>query len=284
MNTTDVLDGAAARLRGSSDIEFSWRGEERDQAETMLEHLLGRAPFEQEQISATIRRKLDAMIERRCGGEPLAYIVGFTIFRDLRMNVRPGGFIPRATSEFLAENAIKRINRRSSPIAIDLATGVGPVALAIAHSVPKARVYGADVAESAIVIARSNAKSLNLKNVSFHCGDLWAPVPENLKGKVDVITAHPPYVPRGEISMLPIEIRGFEPLESLTDKSVDGRGLIARILDEAPDWLRPSGWLAMELHPSDTRAVRGLMQRVGLSEVRSLKGDMPYTRVVVGRL
>ena len=166
---------------------------------------------------------------------------------------------------------------------MDLATGGGTIALAIANEVPKATVYGADVSNDAIRLARRNAKRLGLR-VQFRVGDLFDAMPRKLRGTVDVITLHPPYVASGEIKDLPDEIREWEPVHTLTDRSDDGLGLIRRTIDEAPKWLRRRGWLLMEVDPDRARDVTPIFRRGGFRDVETTKGgSLKVTRVIVGR-
>lgn len=283
MRADELLEEGVRRLRTASH-RFGWQGDEDDQASTMLEHTLGHEPDDDEDVSPAKARRFRALVERRMTGEPLAYIVGWCEFRDFRLKVRPGGFIPRATTEFLAEQGIRRLRRRSEPVAVDLATGIGPVALSMAKAVRHAEVHGCDLSARAVAQGRANAKALGLRNISFHTGDLLAPLPKRLRGAVDVITIHPPYVGLGEIRDLPVEIRRFEPKESLTDRSPDGFGLVGRTVTEAQDWLKPGGWLCIEIMPAMARAVRTMLVREGYEDVRSTKGPMRWTRVLVGRM
>ena len=109
-------------------------------------------------------------------------------------------------------------------------------------------MWGTDVADDAVKLARKNAKMLDL-TATFKRGDLFGALPKSLRGTVDVITLHPPYVPRDEIDDLPDEIRDWEPEHTLTDRSIDGMGLIHRTVEESPAWLRKGGWLLMEVEP-----------------------------------
>ena len=213
----------------------------------------------------------------------MAHIVGWTEFRGLRLRVRPGAFVPRQSSEFLAVQAARRLRGRRSPVMVDLATGIGPVALASAHAVPKAEVHGSDLSEEGVRQARANARALGLRNVSFHRGDLYGSVPPRLRGRLDVVTIHPPYVPRGEVDDLPLEVRGFEPEHTLTDYSPHGLGLAERAAVEGRGWLRPGGWLMIEVSPDRAREMRSLLVGLGYGEVRSTKGWPEITRVIVGR-
>ena len=135
----------------------------------------------------------------------------------------------------------------------------------------------------AIKLARRNARDLDL-DVRFVVGDLFDGLPKKLRGTVDVVTLHPPYVARDEIETLPEEIRAWEPEHTLTDRSADGLGLIRRTIREAPAWLRSGGWLLMEVDPDRGREVLPLYRRGGFREVKSTKGGpVKVTRVIVGR-
>ncbi len=100
---------------------------------------------------------------------------------------------------------------------------------------------------------------------------------------MDAVTIHPPYVPEGEVEDLPLEVRGFEPVDTLTDHSPHGLRLLERAAEEAREWLRPGGWLMVEVSPDRVRAVRGLLLRNAYRAVRSTNGWPGITRVIVGR-
>ena len=123
-------------------------------------------------------------------------------------------FVPRDSSENLATQATRRLRGRRRPVHVDLATGAGTIALAVANEVPKATVVGTDVSADAVELARKNAKRLGLR-ARFVTGDLFGGLPRSLAGTVDVITVHPPYVPMHEIKDLPEEIREWEPEHTL---------------------------------------------------------------------
>jgi release factor glutamine methyltransferase len=183
----------------------------------------------------------------------------------------------------MVEQAVRRLTRRPKPIAVDIASGGGTVALAIAHEVPRAEVFGTDIAEDAVKLARANAKRLGVR-ATFVRGDLFEPLPKRIEGAVDVITLHPPYVAKGELRELPDEIRRFEPPHTLSDRSVDGLGLVERTATASATWLRPGGWLVVEVSPDRSRGVASKFRAAGLTDVKSTKGgELKVTRVVVGR-
>ncbi|HJP65507.1 MAG TPA: hypothetical protein VKA30_04295, partial [Actinomycetota bacterium] len=147
-----------------------------------------------------------------------------------------------------------------------------------------ARVFGVDLSDRPIVMARWNARRLGIRNVHFVKGDLFRPLADDLQGRVDVVTIHPPYVRRAEMRQLPDEIRRFEPAESLTDGSRTGMKLVERVADEAPGWLRRhGGWLLIEVAPDRARSVATVLRHAGFKEVKSTKGGVAVTRVVIGR-
>jgi release factor glutamine methyltransferase len=213
----------------------------------------------------------------------MAFIVGWVEFLDFKMEVKPGAFIPRLTSEFLAQQAIKRLRGRKAPVHVDLATGIGPVAIGSARAVKRASVVGADISRKAITQARENAGRLGVRNVSFVKSDLFDSLPRKLRGSIDVVTIHPPYVPLDEVRDLPVEIKKHEPHHTLTDRSSDGLGLVRRVVADGLEWLRPGGWLLIETTPSESKLIRGFMRGAGYRDVRSTVGELKLTRVYCGR-
>jgi len=284
MTTTASELIEAGRKRLLRDVErFNRRGDERIQAEELLEHAAGQELDDDDEVDAATRRKYERLLERRAKGEPIGYIRGYEMFRGMRLAVKPGAFIPRETTEFLAQQAIRRIRRRKDPIAADLATGVGGVALAIAHEVPHADVYGTDIATTALALARANAKINRLPNARFLTGSMYEPLPKRLKGTLDVIASHPPYVASHELKGLPAELIDFEPVESLTDASRDGLGLVRVLVGGAREWLKPDGWLCVEVASDLARTLRSMLVRASFREVQSTRGEYAYTRVLVGK-
>ncbi|MHB0915608.1 MAG: N5-glutamine methyltransferase family protein [Thermoleophilia bacterium] len=282
MDAEQLIEQAKRTLRGAND-RFGYKGDEEDQAWDLLTHVLGSEPEWDDEIPAAVARRFRRLVDRRVTGEPIAYIVGWIDFHDFRLGVRPGMFVPRLTSEFLATQAARRLRGRRLPVHVDLATGIGPVPLTTARAVADAQVWGLDISRAAVVQARANAKQLGLGNVRFRQSDLYAALPARLRGAVDVITMHPPYVPRGEVRDLPQEIRDFEPGHTLTDGSSDGLGLLTSAIEQSVDWLRPGGWMLVEIVPGETRKVMPLLRAAGYREVRSTCGPMRHTRVIAAR-
>lgn len=283
MKARTLMRTATARLKESPAIDHWQKGREKIEAEILMIDLLGYDPEPDEKIGTKDRRIYEAWVERRYTGEPIPHITGVTEFRGLEFVVEPGVFVPRDSSEWIVECAVRRLRKRKSPVLVDLASGMGTIALAVSAEVPKAEVFGAELSDEGVKLARKNARRLGVA-ARFGAGDLFAAVPRKLRGKVDVITIHPPYVAREEMHDLPDEIRDWEPAHTLTDQSEDGLGLVRRTVEEAPAWLRPSGWVLMETDPDRARDVKRVMTRGGFRDVATTKGGpIPITRVIAGK-
>jgi release factor glutamine methyltransferase len=284
MKASEALARAVETLAASPAIDHWQRDREEIEAEDLLMHAFRVEHVDpDDEVSASTLRRFDAMVRRRATGEPTQFIKGYAEFRGIRLIAKPGVFVPRDSTEFLAEQAVRRLRRRRHGVAVDLGTGGGTVALAIANETRGVQVIGTDVSAEAVRIARANARRLGLR-ATFATGDLFGALPARLRGVVDVITLHPPYVARAELKDLPDEIRRFEPAHTLTDRSVDGLGLVERAAAESGEWLRRRGWLLVEVSPDRARSVVSLLRRNGFTDVRStMGGDLKVTRVVVGR-
>jgi release factor glutamine methyltransferase len=282
----DAIRAGTERLARSPAIDHYPKTRDRWEATALVAHVLDVDEEDldrSEPLDARARRRFDGLIRRRAGGEPMAHILGYMEFRDLRFRVRPGTFVPRQSSEFTVVQAARRLRGRRRPVMVDLATGIGPIATSVAHEVRRARVHGTDISPEAIRDARAHARELRVRNVTFHTGDLYRSLPKELRGKVDVITIHAPYVPREEVEDLPLEVRGFEPEHTLTDYSDLGMELLTRAAEEGREWLRSGGWLLAEVSPDRGRPARAVMRAAGYRDIRSTRGWPNVTRVLVGR-
>jgi release factor glutamine methyltransferase len=284
VKVSDLLSDAVRTLKASPAIDHWQADREEIESDDLLCFAMGVDELDPDaEVAAPVRRRFERMIARRATGEPVQLIKGFAVFRGIEVLSRPGVFVPRDSTEFLAEQAIRRLRGRRRPVAVDLATGGGTVALAIANEVRGVRVYGTDISREAIRVARRNAERLRLR-ASFAVGDLFGGLPGDLRGRVDVVTLHPPYVARGEVRELPEEIRRFEPPHTLTDRSVDGLGLVGRAAREAGGWLKRGGWLLVEVSPDRSRAAAATLRAGGFRDVRStVDRGFKVTRVIVGR-
>jgi release factor glutamine methyltransferase len=282
ITAAELLSAAERRIGKSRNIEHWQPGLARWDAEVLLAHVLGADPEDDGRlrtmpVTTGQRRRFETLVERRLTGEPINYITGHFKFCGLDLLVRPGVFSPRASSELIVELATARLRRRRGRrVAVDVATGSGAIALAVASEMPRGEVWGLDISADAARLGRRNARRLNVHNVRFATGDMLNALPAGLCGEVHLFTLHPPYVARAEVRTLPIEIRGFEPRHTLTDGSDDGLGLVRRLATEAPQWLRPGGFVLVEVAPYLARATATVLRR-------SHRDSLGVTRVVIGQ-
>ncbi|MCA1839245.1 MAG: class I SAM-dependent methyltransferase [Actinomycetota bacterium] len=287
MTVEELLEEAEKKILDSSNVDLWRRSDALVNAEELLSEILGKTietKHLDDAVPPAAAARFRRSVERRAGGEPVALILGYTEFRGMKLIVEPGTFVPRNSSELLAVKAIKRVKPKRSGVAVDVATGTGPVALAIAKAATQASVLGLDIWAPSIKVARKNARQLSLTNVKFIESDMLKRLPKNLKGAVDVFTIHPPYVAKKAVKTLPKEIKDFEPAVSLTDNSVDGLGLVRTLAGEAPSWLRKGGWMLVEVSPDLARSVGTILRRAGFGDVRSEKDSLGATRVISGRI
>lgn len=230
------------------------------------------------------RERYLSAIARRAGGEPFPHLTGFIDFCNIRLEVKPGAFVPRPSSELTVEWAGRHLKKVDAPIVLDVCTGAGPIALALAKAFPEAQVWGADISGESLRQARHNARRLGLGNVTFKRGDMYEPIPPRLGGKVDLITAHVPYVALGELDDLPTEVRDYEPSFTLSDSSEDGMFLMRRAIEEAIEWLRPGGWLLLETAEDLASEVEDLLLENPFHQVGVVSDDDRLSVVVEGKM
>jgi release factor glutamine methyltransferase len=206
---------------------------------------------------------LAAMVERRLTGEPLAWIIGSVSFCGLAILVQPGVYVPRRQSEQLARRAVERLPANGR--AIDLCTGAGAIAKTLAANRPTARVVASDIDERAAACARTN-------RVEVYHGDLFAPLPRALEGRVDVVVGVVPYVPTAELPLLQRDTFAFEsPLAY--DGGDDGTGILRRVLTGSLRFLRPGGALLLELGGDQADLLGDELARLGYVAVTTLADD-----------
>lgn len=222
-----------------------------------------------------------ALILRRRAGEPLAYILGRREFYGLDLEVGPGVLIPRPETEHLVEEAVKRLAGLPSPRLLDLCTGSGAVALACLAETPGLSAVGVDISPQALDFARANGRRLGLEpRVTWLLGDLWQPLAP-AGGFFEVITANPPYVRQDEWEGLALEVRGHEPSLALLG-GADGLDPARVILTGSRAFLRPQGWLLLELGAGQAPAALALARGVGIfSQVGTVKDLAGIERVLV---
>ncbi|WP_371596603.1 putative protein N(5)-glutamine methyltransferase [Streptomyces sp. NBC_00564] len=235
------------------------------------------AEDEAELILSTARTPDDVatMVDRRVAGLPLEHVLGWAGFHGLRVAVEPGVFVPRRRTEFLVDQAVALA--RDVSLVVDLCCGSGAVGAALAASLGGPELHAADIDPAAVRCARRNVEPFA---GHVYEGDLFAALPDTLRGRVDVLAANVPYVPTGEVGLLPAEARDHEPLVAL-DGGSDGLDILRRVVAEAPGWLAPGGCLLVET--SERQAPRAVetFTRSGLAS-RLAVSDELYANVVIG--
>ncbi|HXG23708.1 MAG TPA: peptide chain release factor N(5)-glutamine methyltransferase, partial [Chthonomonadales bacterium] len=211
---------------------------------------------------------------------PLAYLLGTKEFYGLPFTVTPATLIPRPETELLVDFAIEMLQIHPQPHIVDIGTGSGCIAVAMAVHLPRARIIATDISAEALAMAKSNAERHNVsKQILFVRGNLLDCLAEQ---SADLILANPPYIPAREISSLQPEVRDYEPRIAL-DAGVDGMAFHRAIIAEACRVLAPGGWLALEVALGQAPAVAETMRACGLFEISCRKDLAKVERVVVGR-
>lgn len=233
------------------------------------------------------REALRRLVEQRLAGIPLAHLTERQEFMGLELLAGPQALIPRRETELLARAGLDALRRTcasdATPIVVDVCTGSGNVALALAHGSPRARVYCADLSTEAIALARANIAYCGLGNrVRAIDGDLLAPFDDaGFHGNVDVITCNPPYISSAKVENMPAEIASHEPRLAF-DGGPIGLSIVQRLVREAPRFLRPGGTLAFEVGLGQARALAGRVDRSGDYEsVTMLSDESGQPRVLV---
>jgi release factor glutamine methyltransferase len=206
--------------------------------------------------------ELALLAERRVAGEPLEYVLGWAEFAGLRVTVEPGVFVPRHRSEFLVDQAVAAAP--GARVVVDLCCGSGAIGAALLRRLSGIELHAADVDAVAVRCARRTLAGRG----EVHEGDLFAPLPASLRGRVDLLVASTPYVPTDAVRLMPPEAREHEPLVAL-DGGDDGLAVVRRLVAEAPAWLAPGGVVAVETSDEQAPTARAAMTAAGLAaEVR----------------
>lgn len=253
------------------------------EAKVLLAHVLGRdrawiAAHAGDTISGEQAKTFDALARRRHGGEPVAYLVGRREFYGLDLEITPDVLIPRPETELLVDLALARVPGDRRARVLDLGTGSGAVALAIASARRTAQVVGSDTSAAALALAQRNAVRLGIGNVSFVASD-WFVALTDLH--FDVIVANPPYVAAGDQHLNQGDLR-YEPASALTAGG-DGLSAIRNIVATAPAHLARGGWLLLEHGHDQADRVAALLREAGFVDVRAARDLAGILRVSYGR-
>ena len=207
--------------------------------------------------------RLNAALERRLTGEPLAWITGHVVFCGVDIRVDRDVYVPRWQSEPLTCRAVERLP--PAGVAVDLCTGSGAIAAVLQARRPSARVYASDIDGRAVACAAANG-------VDAYCGDLFAPLPGGLERQVDVVAGVVPYVPTAELAFLQRDTFTFESTLPY-DGGPDGTGILRRVLIDSARFLRPGGALLLEIGGDQAAALESELARLGYFDVAVLADE-----------
>jgi release factor glutamine methyltransferase len=307
-----VLLQAQAQLNDAQQLEAI---DVRYESQLLLQHVfkVNRAwliAHENDDVAADIQREFDTLIQRRFNGEPIAYILGEREFYGLNLAVTPDTLIPRPDTETLVEAALGKIpahettqtpsfrrrsgssdfskihhqtldsdaGRNDEVSILDLGTGSGAIALAIAKSRPQTNVVGVDASPAALEVAKENASTLQIPNVRFLSSNWFSA----LEGeRFNVIVSNPPYIEEADSHLKQGDLR-FEPISALAS-GADGLDDIRRIIDSCLIYLKPQGWLMFEHGYNQAESVRELMAQTGLVAIETFKDFGGNDRVTIGK-
>ncbi|MDP4332942.1 putative protein N(5)-glutamine methyltransferase [Curtobacterium sp. A7_M15] len=256
--TASVRDALAARLRAAGSVFAE------DEADLLLEAGDGDAV------------RLRALVQRRLGGEPLEYVLGWAAFDGHRLRVTPGVFVPRTRTTVVVEQAARRLHRYDR--VVDLCCGVGAISVALLRRVGALDLVASDIDPAAVEVAAENIGDRGI----VVAGDLFAPLPDRFRGAVDVIAVNAPYVPTASIPMMPSEARDHEHRVAL-DGGADGLDLHRRIASGAGEWLRPGGSVVIEVSAAQASASASGFDAAGLPATVESDDEVDGTCVVATR-
>lgn len=257
-------------------------------AEVLLAHALGCRRIElytryTETASPEVRQRFRELINKRIEGCPVAYLVGRKEFFSLPLEVSPAVLIPRPESEFVVMECLRFAKELPEPTVLDIGTGSGNLAVAIAQQHKGARLTAVDLSPESLEVAARNASKHGVADrISFLQGDLFAPVQAGTK--FDFIVSNPPYIPRDEIPKLAAGVRDYEPRLAL-DGGPDGYAIFDRLIAGACEFLKPRGHLIIEIGaPQEARARQKIATVAGYELADTIQDYSGHPRVLRARL
>jgi release factor glutamine methyltransferase len=274
MDYQSWLKAAAARLTQSDSS--------RRDAEILLGFVTGRArtflmAFGETLLMQQQQEQLERLLVRRERGEPVAYLIGEREFWSLPLSVSPATLIPRPDTECLVELALERLPSSACNI-LDLGTGTGAIALALASERPDCTVTGVDLQPEAVALAQHNAQKLAIGNAQFLQGSWFAP----LAGQTfALIASNPPYIDAADPHLAQGDVR-FEPSSALVAQQ-HGLADLSAIVQQAPQYLQPQGWLFLEHGWQQGESVRALLQAAGFISIATRRDYGDNDRVTFGQ-
>jgi release factor glutamine methyltransferase len=254
------------------------------EANLLLQHVLhvNRAwviTHDRDVLNADQQAEFQLLLKRRLDGEPIAYIVGFREFYGLQLKVSPVTLIPRPDTETLVDAALEKISLDKVSHILDLGTGTGAVALAIAKHRNNCEVTAVDQSSDALSVTLENAQSLKLNNLRLIESNWFS----ELQGEgFDLIVSNPPYIAQDDEHLKQGDLR-FEPISALAS-GVDGLDDIRKIVQDAPDYLKTNGWLMLEHGFDQAESVATLLKARGFNQITHAKDIAGRLRVTFGAI
>lgn len=274
MATIAALQALSIELKAISEMP-------RLDVELLLCHATGREriylmTWPERELTPDQEAEFRALFQRRLKGEPIAHLIGMREFWSLPLNVSPATLIPRPDTELLVETALNHIPTENARV-LDLGTGTGAIALALASEKPGWSITAVDVQPGAVALAQENARQLQLTQVAVFQSDWFSAV----KGEFDLIVSNPPYIDENDVHLSRGDVR-FEPASALV---ADNNGLadIEKIVAEAHGFLAGNGWLMVEHGAGQGCSVRRIFTAMGYQKIQTLQDLGANERVTIGR-
>lgn len=233
-------------------------------------------------VDAATRTRLEEMLARRIAREPVQYILGYTEFLSLRLEVDPRVLIPRPETELVAVKTVDLTNQIPRARLLDIGTGSGCIAIAVSHLSPETTVTACDVSPEALEVARTNAMAHGA-SVEFLVADILdARFADRFSGFFDVVVSNPPYVPSSEKSSIMPEISQYEPNLAVF-ASPEPLLFYRAIARQAPRLLDESGWLVLEIHPNQAKPIVALLEETPFDEISIHEDLAGRERIIIAR-
>lgn len=236
-------------------------------------------------LSSQAEELLRIWIRRRSRNLPTAYILGKKEFWSLEFRVTPAVLIPRPETELLAAVSLERAKEGKAELIVEVGCGAGALLVSLARELGGSRFCATDSSSDALWLARQNAKRYGVEGrISFLRGDLFASLRgRRWEGRLDLVISNPPYIPRGEIASLPRDIRLYEPKKAL-DGGKDGLSFYRRLIPQAARFLRPGGWLILEMGQDQSQDIREIFSKSrGFGEPNIVRDYQGIERVISAR-
>lgn len=240
-----------------------------------------------QEVSGRTGAWFEAMVGRRAAGEPLQYVFGHWPFRTLDLMVDARVLIPRPETEAVVGIALEVLDATDvgEPLAVDLGTGSGAIALSLAAERPGLAVWATDESPDALAVAGANLSGLGgwaAQRVRLAQGSWWEALPDEIRGRITLAVSNPPYISSGEMATLDVLVRDWEPTAAL-EAGPAGSEDVERLIAGAVGWLAPGGGLVVEIAPHQAEAVVGMACGAGLVEVEVRPDLAGRARALVAR-